>query len=152
MASSNVDVAQVWDVDAELKATKHEGVASFKHDTNIYALALTSNGDHLVTISEGDYARVWDVRNRREVARIPYWSAAGNQYLIAFTGQDDMYMVATHTDDGAAEVWRWKPDDLAQMSCSRLTLEKTSAIPWKEYLDEQLLKNLHFLGDCPDRK
>jgi WD40 repeat protein/Skp family chaperone for outer membrane proteins len=152
MASSNVDVAQVWDVDAELKATKHEGVASFKHDTNIYTLALTSNGDHLVTISEGGYARVWDVRNRREVARIPYWSAAGNQYLIAFTGQDDMYMVATHTNDGAAEVWRWKPDDLAQMSCSRLILEKTSAIPWKDYLDEQLLNALHIKGDCPDRK
>jgi WD40 repeat protein len=149
------DVAEVWDVEAALrdrttpKDKTKKSIATIKPEVSVYSMALTSDGKYLAMIDRGDYARIWNLSSSREVARIPY-SAMNSDDRIAFTGNNDTYLVMAR-DSGAAQIRLWKPDDLVRASCSRLIL-RTSDVPWEEYLDKQLLKNLKLLGDCPQGK
>ncbi len=151
LAVADVDVAHVLDIAAAIKAPQPFNSIMVKLDNDVFAVALTHNGDYLATISGGNYARIWDIRNRREVARLPYRSTESNKDVVAFTGDNDKYLVAAH-DGGVAEVWLWRPADLARASCSRLTLKEPPVTFLSEYLDAQLLKNMPLLSGCTEQK
>lgn len=151
VASVEGETVYVWDIAAALKDAEHKEVAYFTPGSKIFALAITRHGDYVATIGEGNYARIWDVRRKREVASIPHRSAGENQDVVAFLGENDERLVTAHSDE-PARLWLWRSDSLIKASCSRLTLRENPETLLKEYVDAQLLENMSILGNCPEQK
>ena len=76
-------------------------------------------------------ARVWEISDRREVARI---SHEGSVTAITFS-PDGNYLI-TCAESGLEQQWRWRHQHLIEEACSRLTRNLTPE-EWHQYLGDE---------------
>jgi len=117
--------ARVWEA-----ATGRE-VARLTHDHWVSAVAFSPDGRWVVSGSGDKTARVWEAATGREVARLTH-----DARVTAAAFSPDGQWIVSESYDGIAWVWRWRPKDLIELACARLTRNLTRT-EWKQYLGEE---------------
>jgi WD40 repeat protein len=130
--SGNDDVVLVWD------SRTGGRVAQLPLDHVNILSAISPDGAYVAAI-RGSVASVWDVRSGVETARLVH---AGVISRVVFNR--DGRLIATSSADFTARVWRWRPDDLVNEACARLTRTALSQDDWKRFLGEE-----PFRQSCP---
>ncbi|HEV3378106.1 MAG TPA: WD40 repeat domain-containing protein, partial [Thermoleophilaceae bacterium] len=98
------DVVKIYDVDTGRARATLRG-----HNQFVTSVSFSANGRLLVTGSEDDTARVWEVRRRRVVAVLP---AGGNVNAARFVPGRGL-AVATAGDDRRVRLWQLAPQPRA---------------------------------------
>ncbi|HEX4707676.1 MAG TPA: WD40 repeat domain-containing protein, partial [Candidatus Udaeobacter sp.] len=124
VASRSGKVAVIW----EWKNEKE--VRRFPHEADVAAFSFSSDGTTLATAAGND-ARVWDVASGEELARVSH-----DQPVTRAVFSPDGKSLATAGDDGVVQLSRWRPQDLLDEACARLTRNLTPD-EWHQYLGDQ---------------
>jgi len=114
--------ARVWD------ATSGQELARMWHDDWVLAVAFSPNGTEMVTGSQDGTARVWNLTTGQEIARIEHKCIVDE---VSFS--PDGTKIATLGGDKTVRIWLWRPEDLIDEACSRLTRNLTPE-EWRQYL------------------
>jgi WD40 repeat protein len=109
------------------------------HGTLVKSVAFGPDGKHVATASLDNAARVWDVTTGEQSARMSHDDEVRS---VAFS-PDGKYL-ATTSDDKTARVWLWRPKDLIDEACSRLTRNLTYD-EWQRYLPDEAYRKT-----CPN--
>jgi WD40 repeat protein len=129
VATRSGKVAVIW----EWKSEKE--VRRFPHEADVAALSFSSDGTTLATAAGND-ARVWDVASVEELARVSH-----DQPVTRAVFSPDGKTLATAGNDGVVQLSLWRPQDLLDEACARLTRNLTPE-EWHQYLN---------LGDQPSK-
>jgi WD40 repeat protein len=121
--------ARVWEV-----AGGRE-VVRLPHEATVNQAVFSADSRYLATRAGNNTASVWDLSTGAEVARVRHDGLITD---IAFSA--DGARLITASQDRSAQVWRWRPHDLIELACARLTRNLTEE-EWRRYL-----------GDEPQRK
>jgi WD40 repeat protein len=106
----------------------------------VSSLAFSSDGKYVVSGSWDDTARVWEASTGGEIARMTH---DNNVSSLTFS-PDGKYVVSGSLDD-TARVWIYRPDDLIDSACSRVTRNLTRA-EWKLYIRD----TMPYQAVCPN--
>jgi hypothetical protein len=108
-------------------------------------LSFAPDGRHIATGAHDRIARVWEVATGREVARVVHESEvervafdAAGRYLLTTSGE------LLGLSDHVARVSPWRPGDLIEEICGRLT-RNLSVAEWHQYLEGEAYR-----ATCPD--
>jgi WD40 repeat protein/DNA-binding SARP family transcriptional activator len=127
----------VWEISAN--GGKAKQVDSLKHDGAVASLAFSPNGQWLISGSQDQTARIWELQTRREVARIKF-----DEPVSAVAFSPDGKRLILGTEDGILRVWLWQDADLVQLACSRLERNLSQA-EWKQYMGDR-----PYQSTCPN--
>jgi WD40 repeat protein len=116
---------RLWDV------TTGEELARMNHDSNVRSVAFSPDGKYAVSASRDQTARVWEVETRQEVTRIFHSSR-----LNSVTFSPDGKYLTSGSEDNIVRVWVWRPEDLIEKACSRLT-RSLNRDEWQQYLGNE---------------
>jgi WD40 repeat protein len=125
VATISGNTARIWD---SIKGTELH--LPFLHETDVTAVAFTPDGTILATAA-GNNARVWDAASGVELARINH-----DQLVTRVAFSPDGKTLATAGDDGVVQLSLWRPQDLLDEACARLTRNLTPE-EWHQYLGDQ---------------
>jgi hypothetical protein len=132
-SGSSDSTARVWEA-----GTGRE-VARMAHEGAVTTMAFSPDGRWVASGSYDRTARVWETGTGREVARMTH-----EDVVNAAAFSPDGRWVASGSEDGTARVWLWRPEDLIEMACSRLTRNLTRA-EWQQYLGQE-----PYRATCPN--
>jgi WD40 repeat protein len=134
-------VSGSWDGTARVwEASTGREIARMTHDEYVSSLAFSSDGKYVVSGSWDDTARVWEASTGGEIARMTH---DNNVSSLTFS-PDGKYVVSGSLDD-TARVWIYRPDDLIDSACSRVTRNLTRA-EWKLYIGD----TMPYQAVCPN--
>jgi WD40 repeat protein len=117
---------------AESPLSDREPVASLVHERTVLRVVFSPDGRHLVTASDHDTARVWDVSLGIEVSRLSHDHPNVTDVDFHPAGT----LIATASWDRTVRIWVWKPEDLVAEAATRLTRNLTHA-EWHRYLPSE---------------
>jgi WD40 repeat protein len=117
-------VAQVWDW------SKGKSMIQFQHEGEVAAVVFSRDGKTLATAA-GNAARIWDAATGIEIGRIIHDQSVTG---VAFT--PDGNAVLTAGDEGVVQISLWRPQDLLDEACARLTRNLTPE-EWRQYLGDE---------------
>ena len=80
-----------------------------RHGGRVTAISIASTGDLLASVGGGKEIRLWDVRRKEPLQRLPVGSA-----VLALALAPDGTTLAAGTSSGAVLVWRCEPDSCEQ--------------------------------------
>jgi WD40 repeat protein len=125
VATISGNTARIWDwrKETEVKRFVHES------ETDV-AAAFTPDGKTLATAA-GSNVHVWDAASGTELARINH-----DQRVTRVAFSPDGTTLATAADDGVVQLSLWRPQDLLDEACARLTRNLTPE-EWHQYLGNQ---------------
>ena len=86
---------KLWDVDSRTE------MATLRHDTYIWGVAFSPDGQFLVAGGEGGSVKVWDIQERQVVAELE----ADSQYVYSVTFSPDGRTLASAGYDGQIKLW-----------------------------------------------
>ncbi|MBS0151397.1 MAG: TIR domain-containing protein [Nitrospira sp.] len=117
--------ATVWET------TSRRQVAQMQHEQPVRAVQFSKDGRQLFTGSEDRTLRIWEVETSEELSRVVHDSPVKD---VVMTPDGNTVMTAT----GDGNVWfsPWRPDDLIEAMCQRLTRNLTQE-EWKQYLPNE---------------
>lgn len=131
IATSGVDMksnaAQLWETRTGRKVAK----VSFGNEVLQSANALSPDGKHLIASGFDRTLRIWNIERNREVARILLDEPA----VDAEFSPDGRY-VAAAVRDGTARTWIWRPQDMIEETCARLT-GNMKPEEWRQYVPDE---------------
>lgn len=106
-------------------------VSSIPHERGVHSMAFSPNGKYLATASNDDIIRIWEIRGKTTVAHIPH---LGQVDTVSFSS-DGRYIL-TLGKNHPLQMWSWKPEDLIEEACTRLTRNLTYD-EWKQYIPDE---------------
>ena len=114
----------LWDIMGKRR------LARLTHRETDSAVAFSRDGEHLAT-TDGNIVRVWQP-DGREIARIEHSSKVTG---VAFGPEGELLSFARITPEGesAVHLLRWRPQQLIDEACQRLT-RNLDADEWREYI------------------
>lgn len=113
------------------ETTSRREVGRMRHEQPVRAVQFSKDGRQLFTGSEDRSLRIWEVATLEEVSRIMHDSPI-KDFIVSSDGNT----VMTATGDGTVWFSLWKPDDLIEATCRRLTRNLTRE-EWKQYLPNE---------------
>ncbi|HWO00948.1 MAG TPA: hypothetical protein VNS63_16935, partial [Blastocatellia bacterium] len=126
VAAASETAVRIWDRRTRREVTRLDQVKW------AIALAFSPDGRYLATSSSGEnMVRFWELKKRREVGRIDH---PGPVTALAF--DQTKGFVATAGIDGTAHVWLWRPAEIVEDLCRRLTRNMTGE-EWLKYMGDQ---------------
>ena len=124
---------QVWDIaGGKLLARLELGVS-------VHDIKFSPHGRYLVTAARDNIATVWEVKTGDPTLRMYH---DDDVISIDFTADGNFLM--TGSADKTARIWHWRPKDLLELACNRLTRNLTPK-EWEEYFRDESYKKT-----CPD--
>ena len=128
---------QVWDVlhqESVMVAARGDGVDNIAFSPDSQYIAFSNEGHQT-----DDLVWIWDVQNRREIAR---WWQSGfvSQLTFSPNGQQLLSVSGGRT----IHVWEWQPRRLVAEACRRLTRNFTQQ-EWQRYFG-----NEPYSSTCPN--
>lgn len=124
-----VTIYRTDDETSEGNVTQGEPFCTLPHEHDVLRIVFNPDGRYLVTASDHDTARVWDVSLATEVSRLTH----ENPNVVDVDFHPLGKFLATVSWDRTARVWIWKPEDLMREASTRLT-RNLSAEEWRKYL------------------
>ncbi|SMO81923.1 WD40 repeat [Saccharicrinis carchari] len=112
-----------------------EEVALLQHDRKIFSMVFSPDSLYILTVSDHDTARIWELSTGEEVSRLTH----DNPNITDADFSPDGRYIATSSWDLTARIWLWHPSDLIQASASRLSRILTEG-EWKKYLPGEVYK------------
>jgi WD40 repeat protein len=108
------------------------------HEDSVSSVAFSPDGKYLATASADGTARVWDLigsdpTSDREIARMTHDNGVQD---VAFD-TDGKYLATVSA--GTTRMWLWRPEDLSEEVCNRLTRNLTEE-EWLQYLNNKSRK------------
>lgn len=107
-------------------------VCELPHEHAVSCMVFSPDCRFLVTASDHDTARVWDVVLGLEVSRLTH----ENPNIVDVDFSPDGRFIATASWDLTARVWLWKPEDLMREAATRLT-RNLSPEEWRKFLPNE---------------
>jgi WD40 repeat protein len=92
--------------------------------------AFSGDGRYFAASGDGGVTRIWEVETQREVARL---RTDGDPAIDVVFSPDDRYLATAHVDDRTVRLWLWRPEDLIDAACRRLT-RNLSEEEWRQYV------------------
>ncbi|MEM8685488.1 MAG: TIR domain-containing protein, partial [Pseudomonadota bacterium] len=114
------------------------------HTSVVHALALSSDGNFVVTGSGDKSARAWLRRDGAELARFAHPWDGRRAGIGAVAVSPDSSLVATSTPGTSIDIWEVWPDDPLATACDRLDRNLTP-LEWEQYLGQRSYRQT-----CPD--
>ncbi len=124
LASASGETAIVWEIPAGLQR------ARITLEFGVQDVTFSKDGDFLAIGTLSESARIWDLSENREVARVNHGSPVG---VVAFS--PDGRHLASGSWNGVVQLSLWRPDDLVDTACSRLT-HNLSEREWAMYIGD----------------
>jgi WD40 repeat protein len=129
VTNTNEPIARLWEI-----ATGRE-LARLIHGGGVTTIAFSPDSKYLVTGSGDGVVHVWEVPSGRELTRIGHsdgvssvtFSPDGRWLAVASTGS---------ASEPVANVRPWRPEDLIEQACERLTRNLTPE-EWQYYLGDE---------------
>ena len=110
-------------------------VARLDHENDgVWMVTFSPDGKWLATATESGAARIWDGSSGKEVARVGH-----DSMVNAVTFSPNGRWLATGSSDYTARVWNWRPADVVDEACARLSRNLTHE-EWKRYLPGSLYR------------
>lgn len=125
----DVKVFQNGEETADEGGSLGEPVCTLPHEHDVLRVVFSPDGRHLVTASDHDTARIWDVNLAVEVSRLTH----ENPNVVDVDFHPGGEMVATASWDHTARIWLWKPEDLMREAATRVS-RNLSTEEWRKYL------------------
>ena len=101
------------------------------HNSFVNTLAFSTDDRYLATGDSGKSAHIWDLDTNREAARFRHDDIVSS---VAFSPDGQLF--ATAGFDKTAHLWLWRPQDLINQACGRLTRGLTEE-EWHQYLADE---------------
>ncbi len=115
-----------------IDTTEGDPIRVLPHDHEVSRIVFSPDGQHLVTASDHDTGRIWELESGQEVARLSH--ERPNVTDVDFS--PDGRFVATASWDFTARIWLWQPEDLILEAAGRVGRNLT-ANEWHKYLSEE---------------
>ena len=125
-----------------VKWQSEEEVARFEHEWQITDISFSPDGKYPVTAGMDGTARVWlwTEAPGQEVARMTHAKVVTatlyRREILALDFSPNGKHLATAGVDGTVALWLWRPMDLIEEACSRLS-SNLSLKEWKLYLGNE---------------
>jgi WD40 repeat protein len=130
-----VKIYRTDDGTPEGEAPQGEPFCILPHEHDVSRIVFSPDGQYVVTTSDHDTARIWDVSLATEVSRLTH----KNPNVVDVDFHPSGALVATASWDFTARIWTWKPEDLMHEASTRLT-RNLSAEEWRKYLPAELYR------------
>lgn len=115
----------VWD------ASTGSETSRLFYEGEVFSAAFSPDGRYIVLGGSGGAARIWEATTGKEVALMVH---DGTVLSVNFS-PDGKYVVSGGVD--GIQVWIYRPEDLVNDACSRVTRNLTRA-EWSQYTDDLL--------------
>ena len=124
-AGSGDQIIRIWEA-----ATGKE-VLTLTHDSNVRSIAFSPDGNYIVSGSRDYTVRVWEVASGKEVTRIIH-----DERINSVVFSPDGKYIVSGGEDNYVRIWLWRPADLQEKACTRLTRNLTQ-VEWEQYLGDE---------------
>jgi len=134
VATANPTGVEIYCSAAILAGKEIEGKPTciLAHDRAVRRIVFSPNSRYLVTASDRETARIWDVELGEEVSRLTH----EHRSVVDVDFSPNGRLVATASWDGTARVWLWQPEDLIREASTRLS-RNLSAEEWRQFLPDE---------------
>ena len=119
-------IVKVWELTTGME------ISRMIHSDAVWSVAFSPDSQYVVSGSYDGTARVWNATTGAEITHMVH---AGYVESVAFS-PDGRYVVSGG-EDGTARVWIFRPKDLIDVACSRVTRNLTHE-EWMQYIDNIL--------------
>ena len=106
-------------------------MTKLQHDTSVYVVAFSPDGQKLVTASDDRSARLWYVETGKQLQRLEHDTSV---YVVAFS--PDGQKLATASADGTAQIWTLDIKEVMGDACRRVA-ENMTRKEWTRFLEDQ---------------
>ena len=100
-----VAVAEADQVQILASGKNEKAVSLLKHDRKVLRMVFSPDSNFLLTVSDHDTIRIWDIETGQEVSRLTH----ANPNIVDADFSSDGKYIATASWDFTARIWLWQP-------------------------------------------
>jgi WD40 repeat protein len=111
-------------------------------DGALYSLTFNSNAQYLLSRSDDDIVRIWEIGTGKEIARMKH---DGFISSAQFSPNENTILASLGS---SIRQWVWQPEDLTTNACSRIT-RNLSRAEWIQYIGDGIIAFQKICSNLP---